>query len=149
MNQRELKGLISNLSWNMPEEVQLSAIENLMQIDDAYTPQLIQDSNKSCWENAVKILYDIGYPRNRYAIPRLIWLMQDINWPGVSLSIDLLKVIDKRVTLPHIESALIKAAADKDYMWIGGIQRLLNELNISEEDFSRKEVFELLKLSDW
>lgn len=149
MELSEVKRLMKNLSWNMPQEVQLSVIRELTTIDDEYTPLLIQDTEKHCWENAVKVLNKIGYPRNRLAIPCLIELMQDMNWPGVPTAIEILKSIDKSVIVPHIEASLIKAAEDDDRMWIGGIQRLIDILQISESDFHDKEVYKLLKLSDW
>jgi hypothetical protein len=149
MELNEVEKLIRNLSWDMPEEVQLSAIESLMGIDDEHTPLLIQDNGKHCWNNAVKVLHKIGYPRNRLAIPRLIWLMQDMNWPGVPLAIEIMKDIDRSVLVPHIESALKEAVKYEDFMWVGGIQRLVDDLKISKADFHHKEVYELLKLADW
>lgn len=149
MNLGEVERLINNLSWDLPEKVQLSSIKSLMEIDNEYIPLLIQDNKKNCWNNAVKVIDNMGYPRNKLALPRLIWLMQDMNWPGVPMAIEILKGIDKKVIIPSIEGALSKAAEDKDYMWMGGIHRLINELNISEDDFNQKEIYQFLKLADW
>lgn len=149
MEIRELEILVNHLSWDMPEAVQQSAMKSLMDISEEYVPLLIQDNGKSCWDNAVKVMRDIGYPRNRLAIPKLIWLFQDMNWPGVSVAIEIIRKIDKNITIPYIEDALKKAADDDDYMWIGGIQRLVDILDICETDFTNKNVSEYLKLSDW
>ncbi len=149
MQLHEVEKLICNLSWDLPEEVQLSAIERLGEIDDEHTPLLIQNDGKNCWNNAVKVLQNIGYPRNRLAIPRLIWLLQDLNWPGVPAAFEVLKDINKSILVPHIENALQQAFEFEDFMWIGGIQRLVEALNITEDDFQYKEVYALLKLSDW
>lgn len=145
----EIYKLVEDLSWEKPQEIQLNALEKLQSIDDEYTPYLIPEEGKYCWENAVKVLYKIGYPRNRLAIPRLIWLLQDFNWPGVSSAIELLQKIDKNIILPYIEDALIKAHAQEDYMWIGGIKRLIGILGILKNDFKSSNIIQILDLADW
>lgn len=109
MEIHKIKELINDLSWDKPKEVQLSALEKLEAIGDEETRYLIQGDGKYCWENAVKVLHKIGYPRNRLAIPRLIWLLKDMNWPGVISAIETLQRIDIKTIIPFIEDALREA----------------------------------------
>jgi hypothetical protein len=140
---------IKNLDWSMPKEIQELAVKNLLGISDQHTPLLIQDYGKYSWENAVIVLKEIGFPRNRYALPRLIWLLQDITWPGALMGIDIMRTIDnKEVLIPLIEVALESASSENDYMWIAGIKRLIEDIGITDRDFNNKEVFHLLTLAD-
>lgn len=145
----EINRFIENLSWHKPKNAQKEAIENLMKIENEYVHMLLQNSKKECWENAILVLKSIGYPRNMQAIPQLIGLMQDMNWPGVPIAIDTMKMIDNSILLPYIEHALEEAYKEEDYMWIGGIKRILKDLQIDKEDFINKDTFKLLEYADW
>lgn len=145
----EIKKLIENLSWYKPKNTQKEAIECLMKIEDEYVHMLLQDSKKECWENAVIVLKRIGYPRNKQAIPQLIGLMQDMNWPGVPMAMETMKRIDNSILLPYIEHALEEAYNDEDFMWIGGIKRIVKGFQIDKEDFINKDTFKLLEYADW
>lgn len=149
MSREEIIQYIDNLSWEKSEEVQLEAIAKLEQIDKDSVSLLIKFSKKPTWDNAVIIIRNIGFPKNKDAIPSLIELLQDLNWPGAREGIDVLATMDIKAVIPHIENALIIAAKEKDYMWIGGIQRLVDRLQLNSNNFSNSEVFELLKLADW
>ena len=149
MKREEIMKYIDNLSWNKNEEVQLEAISRLEQIDEDSLSLLIQPSKKLTWGNAVIVIKNIGFPKNKSIIPNLIELLQDMNWPGAKIGIDVLADMDVDIVIPHIESALKRAAEEKDYMWIGGIQRLIDRLKLNSDNFSKTDVFKLLKLADW
>lgn len=149
MSKEEIMKYIDNLSWDETDEVQLQAMSKLKQIDEDSVSLLIQCLKKPTWGNAVKVIKDIGFPKNKSAIPKIIWLLKDVNWPGAWEGIDVLKEMDIGTIILHIENALIMAEEEKDYMWIAGIQILVEQLQLSSDNFSRIEVFELLKLADW
>jgi hypothetical protein len=149
MNSNEINVLIEKLSWNMPEDVQNKAIDLLKNIDDEKIGMLVQPIGKPCWENAAIVLKKIGYPRIKQVIPKLLEWLQDMNWPGACIILDLLQTIDKKVLVLFIEDALIKANIQKDYIWIAGIKLLVDKLSMTQTDFNRKEVYELLELAEW
>lgn len=146
----DFKKLVENLSWNKSVEIQNEAINILSEyIEDDEVSQLITCFNKPCWHNAVLILKKIGFPRNKQAIPCLIWLFQDTNWPGVDISLEVLGTIEIKEIIPHIENALFKAAAKEDFIWIAGIKGLVNHLKMNNTDFSSMEAYKLLELAEW
>lgn len=149
MNKEEIIRYIDNLSWENSETLQLKAIARLEQIDEDSVSLLIHPFKKSTWSNAVTVIQNIGFPKNRYAIPGLIGLLQDVNWPGAWEGINVLSAMDTNSVIPHIEKALIAAADEKDYMWMGGIKRLVDRLELEAADFNDPGVFALLKLADW
>lgn len=72
------------LDWHLVEETQQEAIEWLVK----YIPReqlsllLSPHTEKSCWQNAVQVVARIGYTENEAALPHLVELFQDLNWPG-------------------------------------------------------------------
>lgn len=140
--------LINDLNWNMPEETQRKAIENLIDIDEENIHLLVLPGDKSMWENAAIVLKEIGYPKIKPIISELFNWLQDMNWPGAWTVFEILKTIDKLILTPHIEVTLRKAASEEDNMWITAIKDLTKEMRISEEDFQDKETYKLLELAE-
>lgn len=140
--------LINNLSWDMPEDLQKSAINQLELINENELPLLIQPKGKECWENAAKVLGKIGYPRVKLIIPELLEWLKDMNWPGSWTIMELLEGIDRDELLPHIESALIKATKEDDDIWISAIKELVERTELTELDFSSHDIFRLLDLGE-
>lgn len=149
MNEQECIKFIEDLSYSGSEDTQKNAIKNLLNIPINYISLLIQADKKSTWPNAVLVMEEIGFPKNIGAISGLLFLMQDVNWSGVEEAFRVLKKMDKQVIIPHLEDAIIRASNEEDYMWIGGINMVVELLNITRIDFSKKELFELLKLADF
>lgn len=141
--------LIENLSWEMPEDKQLNAIQKLSELEPEKCHLLINPMLKSTWENATLVIEKIGYPRNKAAIPSLIWLFQDLNWPGVDRAFSILTRVDKCDLIPLLEDAIEKAYVEKDYMWLGGIKRFLESCRINEKYFINKDIYKLLIYADF
>lgn len=135
----DIKGLLEKLSWHMPKEVQEAAINELASIQDDELYMLLQPNNKDCWENAAITLKKIGYPRIKKIFPELIIWLQDINWPGATVVMEILSKIDKDELLPYIENALIEAGYDDS--WIYGIKMLVDEMKLTDSNFSSSEAY--------
>jgi len=138
--------LLRRLSWDTPEETKQAAMRELEQLDEDKFSVLLQPNGKGCWENAAIILKRIGYPRIRKIIPGLFEWLQDINWPGTDIVIDILANIDKKEILPYIENYLIKAAKENDDPWITGIKQLVVAMDLTQSDFSSIEIYKILEL---
>ncbi|MBM7616428.1 DUF5071 domain-containing protein [Alkaliphilus hydrothermalis] len=149
MNDIEIIRLVEQLSWDYPKESQQKAMKSLLEIDVKLINLLIQEDKKSTWENALIVLEKLSYSHYIQAVPKLIWLLQDMNWPGVPIAVDIMKKVNINHLIHCVEEALIKAEAEEDYMWIAGIQSVIDTLNIRVSDFQRKEIYEYLKLADW
>jgi hypothetical protein len=67
-----------------------------------------------------------------------------MNWPGADITVDTLMSIDKRVLIPYIEDALLKADKDNRMIWIGWIKHLIIDMGITYDDFINKEIYNLL-----
>lgn len=149
MNLDEMNQLLDELAPINPLEKRKEALSKLVRINDEEIPILIQDTGKSYWQEAVTVINEIGCPRNYIAIPRLIWLLQDLNWPGTQGALKLMERIDKSVLIPYIEEALKEASCDEDYEWIAGIKELVTRKALTEIDFTNKRVYQILNLSAW
>lgn|GEM_PF-488795 len=143
----DLDELVGNLSWDMPLQTQKEAMHRLAGIDDDRMQLLIRPGDKSCWENAARILRNIGYPRNHKVIPGLMAWLQDMNWPGAEIVMEILESIDRKTLIPYIEDSLEKVADDDDFLWITAIKELVTGLQMPDADF-HNETYELLKLAE-
>lgn len=83
MDLKRLTSYTAQLDWHLPEETQEAAIAWLIehmpreQLSLLFSPY----TEKSCWQNAVQVVVAIGYPENEVALPHLVELFQDLNWP--------------------------------------------------------------------
>lgn len=129
-----VKKYIADLDWNNTKEVQENAIEKLVMSLEGEEVILLasQDSpcNKNCWYNAAIVLKEIGYPRNKEAIPYLMNWFQDLNWPGVKTIVELLRKVGIEEVV-HIKTAMEKAIVNKDEIWVEGLEYLAQELGIT------------------
>ena len=146
----DIKKLIDDLSWNKSQEIQNNAIEKLINIDQNELYLLVRPSeDKTCWENAAKVLKKLDYFRIKVILADLLMWLQDMNWPGASTVFDILISVDKEELIPYIEDALKKANEELDYMWITSLKELINKKNISATDFSNEDIYKLIDLAEW
>ena len=149
MNEIEIKDLVSKLSWEYPKEEQNKAIEQLSIVDEQYFYLLFNKNLKETWENIVIVIEKIGFPKNEYFIPELLWLLQDVNWPGSMHSIDILLKQNKDVVIPKLEQTINEAYQQEDYMWLGGLKLLVEKGNYNEMNYIDENTLSLLEFSDF
>ncbi|URZ15657.1 DUF5071 domain-containing protein [Clostridium felsineum] len=125
------------------------ALSKLVQIKDEEIPSLIKNTDKSYWGEAVKVISEIGSPRNYIAIPELISLLQDLNWPGADEALKIMESMDKKIFIPYIEKALKEAENENDDEWIAGIKYFVIMKALNEDDFSNNEVYKILEQAAW
>lgn len=135
------KNIFINLNWNLPLDLQEKAINEIALIDNLNPKILIQPLDKEYWENAAKVLYKMGYPRIEKAIPGLFAWLQDMNWPGVTIVIEILKSLPKDILVKYLEYAVEEALSGNDEIWLANLAAFLSELNIKKDDFKVKEVY--------
>ncbi|MBQ7011413.1 MAG: hypothetical protein IJN63_06870 [Clostridia bacterium] len=146
----DINEAIEKLDWSYALPDQNSAVALLSSMSEQYDTQLIFDKKRKCtWENAVKVIELIGYPKNAALLHNIIWLLQDVNWPGALHGIEILAALDKRVVIPLIEEALFEADEKDDSMWIGGLKMLSNRLKLTCEDFSDAELWAVFTKADF
>ena len=110
MDDKRKKELFKNLDWTETISVQNEAVNIFIKEGDtqlfgelltkAYVCKCLE---KSKLDNIVLILSKIGYPANRQSIEGLLYLLQDINWPGAHMGISVLLAMDRPYLLFHLE----------------------------------------------
>lgn len=141
----EIMYYVYNLNWHLPKETQEESIWVLSQLSPDKVDLLIPKYGKECLENAVFILRKMGYPRNKKALPKLAGLLADRNWPGALETIELFRDLGKVISTPYIEKEGEKAIQDSDLDWLEHLYFACNSLNLTEENFSDKNVYRQMK----
>ena len=149
MNTNDIIKYVRELDWNYPNDIQIKAINFLSEIEEEYIDLIFNKELKSTWENAVKVIGKIGFPKNKAVLSDLVWLLHDVNWPGVKQAMEILSSIEKTILIPIIENALLIAEATNDTMWIAGINLLVQNVGYCCDDFSDKKIFEILRMADF
>lgn len=128
------ENILKNLSWNASIDSQKKAINELVSMANLNSSTLIQPSGKEYWENAARALSTIGYPRIEEAIPGLFNWLQDLNWPGALIIMELLKSLPKEVIIRHLESAASEALSTDDDIWLINLSTFLDNFKLQEHD---------------
>lgn len=144
----ELNELVACLSWNTSKECQQNAIMALCGMENLDVSILLQPCDKSCWENAALVLKNINYPRIEPIIPGLIRWLQDMNWPGSSIILELLASIEGSTLIRYIEESLNEAKNEEDYIWISGIKELVEKAGLKKNTLMNSELKQILKLAE-
>ncbi len=149
MNKDDVVKYVSELDWSYPIETQNEAMDFLSKADEEYFGLIFDKKLKSTWENAIKVIKRIGFPKNKPLLSELVWLLQDVNWPGASEAVETLSSTEKTAVIPIIEEALLKADAKNDSMWIGGINLVVKKAGYTSTDFSDEKMLKILRKADF
>ncbi|WLR44446.1 hypothetical protein LC087_18865 (plasmid) [Bacillus carboniphilus] len=145
LEDEEITYYVYNLNSQLPKETQEEAMEILSQLNNEKVHLIIPKYGKNCWENGVKILSRMGYPRNKKALPKLAELLQDRNWPGSLDAIEVFRDIGKETSTPYIERECEKALECHDYDWLEHLEFACDSLEINENDFHNKKSYISMK----
>ncbi|MDP4177252.1 MAG: DUF5071 domain-containing protein [Bacillota bacterium] len=133
--------LLLSLSWNQSLDIQENAICEIASMNLLNPKDLLQPSRKEYWENAAKVLIKMGYPRIKESISGLLIWLQDMNWPGSNVVIEILRSLPKAVFIPHLECAVLEAMNTNDDIWLSNLSIILTQCNLKEIDFISKDVY--------
>ena len=133
--------LLENLSWEMPKEVQEKTIKEIVTLKELNLEELLQPIDKKYWKNCAEVLYEIGYPKIKKIIPGLLIWLQDINWPGANIVIELLMKVPKNELVFYIEESTKVALKNSDEMWLDNLSYFLVSLDLMEEDFNIVDIY--------
>lgn len=99
--------------------------------------------NKFAIFNYIKVVELIGYPKNKVFIDDLMKGLQDANWPFFNELLKLFKKsYPKELIITKIDSYLLIADEEEDYMWISGLAILIDYLGLDSECFKNKRILE-------
>lgn len=135
------RNVLLGLSWNLPLDIQEETVCNIASMIELNPNELLQPGNKDCWENAAKVLFKLGYPKIKEVIPGLLRWLQDINWPGSNIVMEILVTIPKDVLIPYLEDAVIEALNGHDEIWVESLSYFLEQFDLKENNFTSKEVY--------
>ena len=146
MNDQEIDILISKLNWKNKEKFIRASINELVNIDANKLNKLILPQNdKALWENSAKVLFKIGFPKVNAIFEDLFIWLQDLNWPGCNIIVNLFKNANRNDLINNIEKVAKIAISNSDEMWIGGLKVLIKEIDIKENEFDDKELFKIIE----
>jgi len=145
----EIIVLTNELDWRLPESTQKNAFAKLKNIPYEDYDLLILACNIYSWPNVVKLIKEAGCKNNEKALPSLIMLLRDLNWPGAVEGMSVLKEADRSVLIPIVEVAIEEAFNTKDGNWLAWIKEFLEFADIHKSDFTSGDVYDLLKHADW
>mgnify|MGYP002646580570 CR=1 FL=1 len=131
----DINTLLKDLSWNAAIEEQKKAVDLLTDLDDYDMMCLVHPIDKSCWENASQVLKNKGVKKTYCIVNELFEMIQDINWPGAHLILDLLKSYPKGVFMPAYENAIMKAYSSEDDLWLAGLAYFIYCNKVIKKDF--------------
>lgn len=96
---------------------------------------------KNILGSLINILIKLPSPQLIHAIPQLIEVLQDLNWPGSMDSVEFLSSLPIEKYIKNLEHLLEKALKEKDEDWLFGIFYLIDKANIKENHFKRKDLY--------
>ena len=144
---REIDHLIEMLDWNNSDRIQNEAIIELTKIaSDDVIREVVLPGPKSRWENAAKVLFNIGYPKIQKHLATMLPWLQDMNWPGANIVFGLLTQVPAEVIGHELELAVLRAEEEQDFDWMAGLKRLVEAIEIEPKYFRYAD---LLEHADW
>jgi len=145
----EIASLVSELDYCLQENEQAAyaMMRDMLMEDDYYL--LIPAGGKHTWCSTVKLIEAVGYPQNKKALPSLLLLLQDLNWPDAKEGMHVLKSAGKEAVMPLLEAAIKSAAAFGDTVWLAWIKHFMEFAHICEGDFANHDAFTLLQYAEW
>ena len=105
--------------------------------------------NKVCWKNCMEIIKGLEISQHEQIIPFLFECLQDPNWSIFEQAIIELKKTGREKIVKYVELYLKRAYKKEDYMWIGGIKCLVENIGIKQSDFINSDLFRLFECSDF
>lgn len=137
--------LLRQLDWNLPESIQTEAIDKILHLEDFDSKLLIQPLDLHHWQNAAKILNAMGFNKVKHLTNELLYWVQDVNWPGAFIVLDLLKTFPNEYLLPYLENVIAEAIQTRDDPWLDYLSIFTYGGKISKEEFTNKAFFDILK----
>lgn len=140
---------LQHLNWNQDKRLQDEAIK-YFSIDENFDfNNLIKDAPKEQMGNLVEIIANKKIEEQYKSIDGLLYLLQDLSWPGSERALTLLKTFPKKILLPYLENALKEANKENDDNWLGNLKMLINYHSFTKDDFTNVDLEQVLEKAAW
>ncbi|GFZ91571.1 hypothetical protein GCM10008018_42300 [Paenibacillus marchantiophytorum] len=144
--ENKITELLAALNWHRSQEDQDLAVQELIKYKDEIIHNLISETSKEQWLNVIRIIdkLDISYQIN--AVPQMLLLLADLNWPGALPAVEIMKRLEIDSIKYYIEDTLRRADKENDTIWIAWIKYLIEEMNVASDFHEYKYI---LKKAEW
>ena len=138
-----------NLSWKQDKRLQDEAIKYFSSDENFDFNNFIKDAPKEQMANLVEIIANKKFEEQYKSIDGLLYLLQDLSWPGSEKAMTLLKTFPKKILLPYLENALKEANKENDDNWLGNLKMLINYHSFTKGDFKNIDLIQVLEKAAW
>lgn len=140
---------LKDLSWDMDKHIQEEAIR-YFSCDEKFDFNIvIKESPKNLMANLVEIIATKNFIEQFKFCDGLLFLLQDLSWPGSEKALSILKTFPKDILLPYLEKTLKEADKENDDNWIANLNILIKCHSFTKDDFSNIDLIQVLKKSAW
>ena len=136
---------IEDLSWDKDKESQEEAVKYFSNDESFDFNTLIKDAPKKLMANLVEIIANKELDEQYKSIDGLLYLLQDLSWPGSEKALSLLKSFPKEILLPHLEKTLQEAYKEDDDNWLGNLKMLIKYHSFTKNDFKSIDLAQVLE----
>ena len=138
-----------DLSWKQDKRLQDEAIKYFSSYENFDFNNFIKDAPKEQMANLVEIIANKKFEEQYKSIDGLLYLLQDLSWPGSEKAMTLLKTFPKKILLPYLENALKEANKENDDNWLGNLKMLINYHSFTKDDFKNVDLEQVLEKAAW
>lgn len=138
-----------NLSWKQDKRLQDEAIKYFSSDENFDFNNFIKDAPKEQMANLVEIIANKKFEKQYKSIDGLLYLLQDLSWPGSEKAMTLLKTFPKKILLLYLENALKEANKENDDNWLGNLKMLINYHSFTKDDFKNVDLEQVLEKASW
>lgn len=138
-----------DLSWKQDKRLQDEAIKYFSSDENFDFNNFIKDAPKEQMANLVEIIANKKFEKQYKSIDGLLYLLQDLSWPGSEKAMTLLKTFPKKILLLYLENALKEANKENDDNWLGNLKMLINYHSFTKDDFKNVDLEQVLEKAAW
>ena len=140
--EEKINHLLLSLDWNCSEEEQKRAIQELITYKEVLVDSIITSTDKYQWPNVIKFIGLLDKKDQVKFVPQMLFLLQDMNWPGALDATELMVRLSHTELKPHISRALTDADKEKDTIWIAWIKAFLDKAEMNDLLIEYKDILD-------
>lgn len=142
-------GKLQDLSWDKDKRLQEEAVKYFSNDESLDFNILLKIAPKKTMANLVEIITNKRVEEQYKSINGLLYLLQDLSWPGSEQAMFLLKTFPKEILLPHLENTLKEADKKNDDNWLGNLKMLVKYHSFTKDDFKNIDFIQILEKAAW
>lgn len=141
--------ILDDLDWTKDKSIQEKAIQFFSKDNTLDFNLLLRTSSKNSLLNIVEVISHKPAEEQYKSIDGLLYLLQDLSWPGSEKALSLLKSFPKEIILPYLEKSLDEAKEENDDNWIANLKILVTFHSFISENFKNLDLMDVLSKAAW